>query len=242
MHALEGGGSPFLLVCDHAGNAVPTQLKTLGLETSDLEDHIAIDIGAFSLSHWLAQRLDAPLIGQAYSRLVIDCNRRPDSSMAVPEASDGRVVPANRDLPDAERHGRIAAIFTPYHDAIEQAISLRLAEERTTVICAMHSFTRAMNGQDRPWDIGVIHGPSGQVAERLFAALGRVDSLRVGRNVPYEIDFEGDYTLPVHAETKGLPYVEIEICQDLISHCAGQRRIACLLERALREVQSELAP
>ncbi len=233
------GASPFLLVSDHAGNAIPTRLGDLGVGAADREDHIAIDIGIFATCNWLAHRLDAPYIAQTYSRLVIDSNRRPGVSTSMPEASDGRAIPGNRGIDTAERGWRIRDIFEPYHDAIAAALDARAAAGRTTVLCAMHSFTRHMDGVERPWDIGIIHGPSRDVADALIDALDGGD-LRVGRNEPYGVDFENDYTLQVHGEGRGLGSVEVEICQDLIREDAGQRRLAFTLEAAFREVADSL--
>jgi predicted N-formylglutamate amidohydrolase len=42
----EGGRSPILLVCEHAGRKVPKALKSLGLAAQEFERHIAYDIGA----------------------------------------------------------------------------------------------------------------------------------------------------------------------------------------------------
>ncbi len=39
------GCSPFFLICDHAGNAVPAALHDLGLDSGELGRHIGIDIG-----------------------------------------------------------------------------------------------------------------------------------------------------------------------------------------------------
>ena len=48
---------------------------------------------------------------------------------------------------------------------------------------------------------------------------------------------EMDYTVPVHCEGRGLPYVEIEIRQDLIGDDRGQQswadRLARILPRAV---------
>ena len=71
----EGGKSPFLLVADHASNLIPRALGRLGIAEGDCERHIAWDIGIASLGRLLANALDAILIQQNYSRLVIDCNR-----------------------------------------------------------------------------------------------------------------------------------------------------------------------
>ena len=70
------GPSPFLLVADHAGNLTPRALGGLGVAEAELQRHIAWDIGVAGLGRLLADALDATLIQQNYSRLVIDCNRQ----------------------------------------------------------------------------------------------------------------------------------------------------------------------
>lgn len=230
-----GGASPLILACDHAGNCVPRRLGSMGLAVDDLEDHIGIDIGAYATSSWMAHLLDAPLIGQAYSRLVVDCNRRPNMPTSMASVSDGRSVPANLNLPIVDRRARESEIFEPYHAALAKLIEERRAFlGHAPVLCAMHSFTRVYGGVTREWDIGIIHGPDADIADRLLSTLAGTEGLRIGRNVPYSIDFAGDYTIPHHAEAPGLPYVEIEICQDLISTCRQQRRMAGLLADAFR--------
>lgn len=57
--------SPFLLLCDHAGQAIPKRLGDLGLASGDIDRHIGWDIGALAVSRLLAQQLDATLIPSA---------------------------------------------------------------------------------------------------------------------------------------------------------------------------------
>src|SRR5687767_4961339 len=82
----EGASSPLVLICDHAGKAVPGGLE-LGVAAADMDRHIAWDIGVAGLGRELADRLGACLVRQPYSRLVIDCNRAPDRPDAVLEVS-----------------------------------------------------------------------------------------------------------------------------------------------------------
>jgi predicted N-formylglutamate amidohydrolase len=84
----ERASSPFLLVADHAGNVMPRSLGRLGLPAAECERHIALDIGIARLGRLLAEALDATLIQQNYSRLVIDCNRPPGSPASIPELSE----------------------------------------------------------------------------------------------------------------------------------------------------------
>ena len=51
--------SPFLLLCDHAGNRLPRRLGTLGVSDSERQRHIAWDIGAAGVVRDMAERLDA---------------------------------------------------------------------------------------------------------------------------------------------------------------------------------------
>ena len=79
--------APVLLLCEHAGNAVPAAHGTLGLPSDQLNSHIAWDIGAAAVARTMADLLQAPLLMQRYSRLVIDCNRPPGSNQSIPELS-----------------------------------------------------------------------------------------------------------------------------------------------------------
>src|SRR3981081_4788576 len=78
------GPSPFLLTSDHYGRLIPRRLGDLGLPASELKRHIAWDIGIAGVADALSQQLDAHLIAQLYSRLVIDCNRPPDPPSSIP--------------------------------------------------------------------------------------------------------------------------------------------------------------
>src|SRR6201997_5530681 len=80
-----GGRSPFLLVADHAGNLIPRALGQLGIAEGDCQRHIAWDIGIAGLGRLLANALDATLIQQNYSRLVIDCNRPLEATTSIAE-------------------------------------------------------------------------------------------------------------------------------------------------------------
>src|SRR4030081_1490285 len=73
------GRSPFLLTCDHYGRLVPQALRDLGVASSEMERHIAWDVGIAGVAEQLSGALDAHLVAQRYSRLVIDCNRPPDA-------------------------------------------------------------------------------------------------------------------------------------------------------------------
>ena len=69
------GASRFVLLCEHAGRALPAVLADRSPAPEDMDRHIAWDPGAAAVARSLSDRLDAALVAQRYSRLVIDCNR-----------------------------------------------------------------------------------------------------------------------------------------------------------------------
>src|SRR4030088_887726 len=92
------GRSPFLLTSDHYGRAIPRDLGDLGLAESELSRHIAWDIGIAGVADALSRHLNAHLIAQRYSRLVIDCNRPPCAASSIPVISEATAIKANENL------------------------------------------------------------------------------------------------------------------------------------------------
>jgi predicted N-formylglutamate amidohydrolase len=237
--ANEGGRSPFLLIADHAGTAIPKALGDLGVGEADLKRHIACDIGIRGVGERLSALLDATFIHQHYSRLVIDCNRNPAADGAIPKESDGTPIPGNEGLSAEQRAARVAEICCAYQNRIGAEIEARKGRGQKTVLISLHSFTPVMKGFKRPWRFGVLHREdspfSRAVLEELRATLGD----EAGDNEPYRMD-EIDYTVPLHADGHGIDYLEIEVRQDQIEAEEGQAaiaaRLADILPRALADI------
>lgn len=227
------GTSPILFVSDHAGRAIPRQLGDLGLPDEELSRHIGYDIGIYGVTTELARNLNAAYIFQPYSRLVIDCNRQPGKPQSIVLQSDGTVVPANAALSPAEVRQREDEILRPYQDKIDLTLQDRTASGQPTILFAMHSCTNRlrMDPRDRPWQISVIADRDWRLGTALVEVLREETRLCIGVNEPYTVNMAMDYTVPIHAEAKGIPYVEIEIRQDLIGDAAGQAEWARLLTR-----------
>jgi len=233
-----GGSSPFLILGDHAGNAIPRRLGELGLSSEDRERHIAWDIGVRGLGELLATTLNAPFLHQHYSRLVIDCNRDPASADAIPETSDGSSILGNTRLTKEARAERIAAIHEPYHKRITAKLSRRNQSGRSTILIALHSFTPKMAQVERPWHVGVLYsGGNTRFATAVLDGLFTEPDIIVGDNEPYRMD-DTDHTIPRHAFANSLPYVELEIRQDLIAEPAGQHVWNARLTAALETARS----
>ena len=151
------GRSAFLIVSDHAGNRLPRSVGTLGLPAVDRERHIAWDIGIAGVCHALSELLDATLIQQNYSRLLIDCNRPLGVAQSIPAESDASPVPGNQGIGAAERQAREAGIFLPYHARIAAELDRRQAAGAPAILLAMHSFTPVFAGFVRPWHAGLLY-------------------------------------------------------------------------------------
>jgi predicted N-formylglutamate amidohydrolase len=232
--------SPFLLVADHAGKVIPRSLGRLGLAEAELARHIAWDIGIAGLGRFLADAREATLIRQNYSRLVIDCNRPLEAASSIPAISESTDIPGNVGLTDADKAARANEIFRPYHDRIETELERRRQSGRTTVLISLHSFTPVFKSMARPWHAAVLYNRDPRFARRLMVLLNAEKEFTVGENVPYTVSDASDYTIPVHAERRGLHHVLIEIRQDLIADDDGQRdwalRLARLLPLAYRDL------
>jgi predicted N-formylglutamate amidohydrolase len=234
------GASPFLLTCDHYGRTIPDALGDLGLSASELTRHIAWDIGIAGVSERVSDALGAHLIAQRYSRLVIDCNRPPEVASSIPVLSEATVIPGNEEISRAEADARRVAIFTPYHDRIDEAIDVRQAQGRRTVLVSLHSFTPVYTGVARPWHIGTLYHRDTMLAPLLLKLLRAEGDLVVGDNQPYAVSDLTDFTIPVHGEKRGLMNTGIEIRQDLIADEAGQTQWAERLTRLFREIEATL--
>lgn len=234
----EAARSPFLLTADHAGCLIPRMLADLGVGAEDRQRHIAWDIGIASVTRRLSTLLKATAILQNYSRLVIDCNRAPCVANAFPVVSEATAIPGNEGLSAVDKQMRQATLFDPYHNEINRLIEQR---ERTVYV-AMHSFTPVYLGKARPMHAAMLYHRNPALSIRLAALLRAEPGLVVAENDPYKVSDETDYGVPVHAERRGLDYLEIEIRQDLIADEAGQtlwaERLARLLPEALRQLDA----
>src|SRR5260221_759544 len=215
-------------------------LGDLGLPESELTRHIAWDVGIAGVAEQMASALDAHLVAQRYSRLVMDGNRPPAAASSIPLISDATTVPGNDGLDRAAAESRRKLIFDPYHRRIREVIDNRLRDGLPTVLVSLHSFTPVYAGIARPWHIGTLYHRDGRLPPLLLKLLREEPELVVGDNEPYAVSDETDYTIPVHGEARGLMNSGIEIRQDLIADEAGQQQWADRLARIFGEIETTL--
>ncbi len=213
-----------VIICDHATNVVPHFVNDgdLGLLKTDMQRHIAYDIGALGVSQHLAQLLNAPIVSSNFSRLVIDPNRGEDDPTRIMKLYDGSIIPANRNIDDANKVMRAKECYDSYHNALNQILS----ERTDPIILSIHSFTKQLNGYaPRPWHVGVLYADDDRLAAPLIAACNAQDDICVGDNKPYHGKLKGD-TMDRHALQHGRIHVLIELRNDLIETETDQKHWA----------------
>lgn len=228
--------SGLMLVADHASNRVPEDID-LGVAPSVLDKHVGVDIGIERLSERVAEGLGCPAIIATVSRLVVDLHREHDNPAATPVLTDGHHVPANAALDDAGRAARMDRFWHPYHDRISAMIDAF----SPTMLFTLHSFTPQLETRsdiERPWQTGILYNQDDR-APRIAIPKLKALGLIVGDNEPYS-GKELNATMNRHAEARGLPYLAIEVRNDLIADEEGARNWTELLVPVIAETRDAL--
>lgn len=230
------GSSPIVLVCEHASNHIPEAYRGLGLSEADRVSHAAWDPGALAVAEGMARHLDASLVAALVSRLVIDCNRPPEASDAMPARSEVIAVPGNIGLTPRDRAARAAAYYHPFHATVERALE-RVSEP---ILVTIHSFTPTYHGTARPVEIGILHDRDTRLADAMLDLAERRTDAVVARNQPYGPEDGVTHTLQRHAVEAGRPNVMIEVRNDLLATPAQQESMALTLSQWLAEACATL--
>ncbi len=232
----EHGTSSIVLICEHASNVIPQSLNNLGLAAEDLNRHIAYDIGAEGVSRLLSRLLDAPLVLNRYSRLAYDCNRSPEHPGAMPEISEIFEIPGNRNLSAEDKLARITKLYRPFHEETAKLFDRRAAHGKSTMVVTIHSFTRIYQGKTRDVEIGLLFDRDARMANALVNSFPGFDTRL---NEPYSAKDGVMHTANLHADSRGLPNIMIEIRNDLIETERGQQEWAQRLSVPLNQLAAK---
>lgn len=230
---------PVLLVCDHASCRFPESLGDMGLDPFARRCHLAVDIGAGPLTERLAGSLGVTAVLAQYSRLVMDCNRQLMDPSAYLEYGDGILVPGNRNLHQVDKDLRASTLYWPYHEAVDKQVQRLRQIGPPPAFIAIHSFTPVMNGEARPWEMGVLWDTDKRLRD-IFLEDFRAAGYKVGDNEPYSGKAPQDFTIDHHAEEIGLPHIGIEIRQDLIDDDQGVEAIAKVMHTIIESIPKRL--
>ncbi|MEE2787325.1 MAG: N-formylglutamate amidohydrolase [Myxococcota bacterium] len=227
-----GAHGPFVITCEHASNNVAGYASGASDERL-LKQHWGWDIGALAIAKNICQTLDCVGVATLFSRLLLDVNRSLDSNTLIVERCGLEEVGFNQDLDDAQRAWRIKAFHTQYHDTVSNVIRQRL-QRGPVHLLSIHSFTPTYDGDARTMEVGVLFDKHADLAADLARALS-AEGFTTALNEPYSgLGGELMYSANRHGEAHGIPYLELEIRQDLISTPAEIVSVAHRITRALR--------
>lgn len=240
--AWHGLGSPtpggVLIVGDHASAFVPPDID-LGIDPALLRLHIGSDIGVAEVAAALVNShgMECAFLA-GVSRLVVDLNRDDGASGLIPTHSDGHAIPGNIALDEAGKAARIGRFYHPYHAKLDQLVTLA----RPVMILSLHSFTPGLASRpndERPWHIGILYNNDDRLARIAIPAF-TASGLHVGDQLPYS-GKDLNYSMNTHAEANGIPYLGIEMRQDMVGDAHGVERMAIWIASVLTSCRKHLA-
>ena len=239
------GPSPLFLLCEHASAALPPELaaRAAPADHAWLDTHWGVDLGAAALTRALAAHFGAPALLGVVSRLVADLNRPEGHPELARVAVEGKPLAFNSalnadqngPLAAAEAEARLAAYHRPWHAQAHAMIGAHRAHAR--FLLSVHSFTPCYLGQPRTVEVGVLYDDHEDEALRLHAALQaewQGGPAHVRLNEPWSGKAGLIYSPARHAAAHGLPTLELELRQDLISSPAAVAAVAGRVAAALR--------
>lgn len=228
--------APLLLLCEHAGCALPPEVGTLGLEPCRLRTHWGWDPGALDVMLAAGRTLGIGSVHSVYSRLLIDLNRTlasPDLFRA--ELEPGRPVPGNVGISEGERRRRIEQYYEPYHRAVDDAIRARLkGHPHITIIC-VHSFTPKLSGPVRAFDVGLLFDGFEDLVRKVQAGF-QTRGFRALLNQPYSGAGGNIYAMHFHGQRHRLVYWCVEVNNLLVRDPERAARFGRDLGEILLEV------
>lgn len=220
----QAGG--LLFTCEHASNRVPAPWRPRPADRRLLRDHWGYDIGARMLTHRLVHHAGTGAVLSRFSRLLIDPNRDPaDPTLVLRHCGDEGSPSFNR-APDLQE--RIARFHTPFHAAVDAMIRT----EKPRLLLSIHSFTPVYRGQVRQMEAGVLFDKYDDLALRWVDAL-RAEGLVTEANAPYSGKDGLIFSAAQHGANHDLPYLELEVRQDLIR---SARQVQALGKKVWRAV------
>jgi predicted N-formylglutamate amidohydrolase len=116
-----------------------------------------------------------------------------------------------------------------------------LSQHRPALILSLHSFTPALEStpQDaRPWEVGILYNEQ-ETASKLAIQFIENAGYFVGDQLPYSGKLL-NATMNRHAEANNIPYIGIEMRQDISCHPDGQARYARTLADMCHFVSEQL--
>lgn len=244
LEYITNDNSSLFLLSEHAGNSLPeNQMKYLGLEKDDWEDHISHDVGVNDCTKELARRVGASYIVSKYSRLWVDLNRKRDDPTVIRQIYDCRVITGNISLSQQEKENRLKNYFDRFHDEVSRLIIKAKQKHPNLVLCTIHSFTACLKRNlkkktyKRPWEIGVLTTSKNSIGHLFYNELQKQNNMVVALDKPYSGIDEYTHTLFKHGIELKIPNFALEIRNDLLKDKEAVNNFCSRVENVFKTIQ-----
>ena len=137
-----------ILTCEHGGNDIPKNYKSLFKNNPILHTHRAYDLGALDLFKSL-QPLSNASFYSTTSRLLIELNRSLHHTHLFSEYT--------KQLTPKQKSELINRYYLPYRNAVEQQITSCLEQQDTVLHLSIHSFTPRLHGIPEIATLGLLY-------------------------------------------------------------------------------------
>ncbi len=227
----------YVFTCEHASNALPLAIRPSFEDTAALDAHWGWDIGAEDLTRGLLIELGGCAVLARVSRLYIDYNRDPRSADLIVCEVENSPISFNQKLSSCDIRARMTRFFDPFHAAVDDVLTKRTAFSQPMRLLSVHSFTPVYRGHIREVEVGVLFNAHDDLAYQLARRI-RSQQFVCELNQPYSGKPPNGliYSADSHGQHHQIPYLELEVRQDLIGTPKKARNVATRIARALRDL------
>lgn len=189
MTKKSNGSFAIIVTCEHGGNEIPSEFRTLFKGHAELlQTHRGFDPGSLEMAKTFSRELHSPLHFTTVSRLLIEQNR----SLGHPNLFS--VV--TRELDRSTKKRLIENYHAPYRARVIELIEQAMLQHKVVLHLSVHSFTPVLDGEIRQADVGILYSPKRGLEKRLADQWIEVlrqhrPDLVVRRNYPYRGTADG---------------------------------------------------
>lgn len=234
--SLSQGNGSVIIASPHNGKNVPSTLTPyLGMEQDWFDSaHEASDIHIDRVYDHIRSLLpETSCIAGNYSRLVCDLNRK--RSCAIEDRSTenrNTVIPSNNLelMSFREQNFRMEKIYDPYHAVLTELIQNTRERNGAAVMLEIHSFSPTWQGQKRDVELGTLHFENCALARTVADFIRQQTDMHFADGKPYNVTKSRTNVGRVISERTGIPYLGLEIRNDLIATPEGVERVSKLIQ------------
>lgn len=203
-----------VLTCEHAGNEVPANFKSVFEEAGGiLDSHRGFDPGALDLFEALVPLADYHRI-HTKTRLLVEPNRSLHHKQLFSEFTLGLTRGAKKAI--------LEEYYLPHRNAVAKAVDNFTTNGKHVLHLSVHSFTPELHGEIRDADFGLLFDPS-RSSEKEFCLKWKrslndhFPQFKVRFNYPYLGKADGFTTFLRKKFPQNYSGIELEVNQKFVT-------------------------